>query len=217
VQTMALILGVLIASLAQASTVSYTESSPFLAALQGPPSTLDFESLPPGTLIASGSSVDGVTFTYDLGGEVLKVTAVLEPTSPSRSLGVAGEDGALLDRDALTFDVATPVTAFGLFVITSDPALAGEIQIKTQEGVVQNSATPEKLLNDGGIVYFIGLTSTIPFSTAALDFANDEIHFAYNADDIVTAVPEPDWLLGMVVGVIALRGSMRWRRPRKEG
>jgi hypothetical protein len=212
VRKTALVLGIFIPSVAQASIVPFTESSPFLAALPGAANTVDFEELSPGTLIPSGSSVEGVTFTYDFGGESLKATDAFDTTSAPHSLGLTGADSALLDRDELQLVFAAPIIAFGLFVITSDPALAGEIQVVTAEGVAQNSATAEKVLADTGRAYFIGLISSVPFSTVTLDFTDDGKHFSYLVDDVVSAVPEPDWLLGVVVGASSLRCSMRWRR-----
>lgn len=48
-----------------AVTVTYTDQAAFLAALPGPASTLDFDSLPAGTTIADSSNVDGITFSYN--------------------------------------------------------------------------------------------------------------------------------------------------------
>ncbi len=92
-----------------------------------------------------------------------------------------------------------------MFFITSDPAVAGEIQVVTSVGTALNSATPELVLGDGGIAYFLGLVSTDDFSSALIDFADDgEVNFAYNVDDITTAVPEPGTALLVGFGAVAL-------------
>ncbi len=58
---LALALGVAtLLHVARALTTTYTDEAFFLAALPGPASTLDFESVPAGTLIPSGSSLGGV-------------------------------------------------------------------------------------------------------------------------------------------------------------
>ncbi len=80
----ALALGVVpLPAVANAVTTTYTDEASFLAALPGPASTLDFESAPAGTLIPSGSSLGGVTFTYSIFGLSLKVTDAFDATWPS--------------------------------------------------------------------------------------------------------------------------------------
>ena len=96
----------------------------------------------------------------------------------------------------------------GLFVITSDPALASEIELVTAVG------TALATLGDGGLVYFLGLVATTQFSSATLDFADDgEINFAYNVDDITTAVPEPGTLVLLGMGLVVI--GQRARRETK--
>ena len=64
------------------------------------------------------------------------------------------------------------------------------------------------------LAYFIGLVSDDAFSSALIDFADDgEINFAYNVDDITTAVPEPS-SVGLVALGLAVLGSAA-RRPRQ--
>lgn len=202
----------LAAAPASAVTLTFTDSASFLAALPGPPSTLDFESLAPGTLIPSGSGTGGITFTYSLGGETLKVVDVYDTTSGTNSAGLTGGDDALLDGDVVQLSFA-PVAAIGLFLITSDPAVAGEIQLVTPAGTALGSATPEATLGDGGLAYFVGLVSTDSvFSTATLDFDDDaEINFTYVLDDVTTAVPEPGSVGLLALGLVGLALRRRAR------
>ena len=91
-----------------------------------------------------------------------------------------------------------------MFFITSDAALASEILVVTPIGTAGNSDTPFSVLPDGGITYFVGLIGTGLFSTAQVDFAADgEINFAFNVDDITTAVPEPGTALLIGFGAVS--------------
>ena len=76
----------LAAAPAHALTTTYTDSAAFNAALPGAASTLDFDSLPSGGLLPSGTTRDGVTFTYSIDGLTLKVTDAFDTTSGQNSL-----------------------------------------------------------------------------------------------------------------------------------
>ncbi len=79
----------------------------------------------------------------------------------------------LLDGDEITLTIDHSVFALGMFFITTDPVLAGEIQLVTFVGTALGSDVSEGVLADGGITYFPGLTSTDPFTSALIDFADD--------------------------------------------
>ncbi len=64
------------ANASHAIPVTYADSAAFLAALPGPATTVDFDSLASGTLVPSGGSVDGITFSYDFGGVQMAVTDI---------------------------------------------------------------------------------------------------------------------------------------------
>ena len=207
----ALLIGMV--NISQASTMTFTDHATFLAALPGPASILDFDSLAAGTLLSSGTTTDGVTFTYDIAGETMKIVDAFDTTSPGNSLGLTGGDDAFLDGDAFDLGFDQEVNALGMFFITSDPALAGEIQLSASVGTALNAGTESFILSDGGSGYFVGLISTDSFSTASIGFAADgEINFAYNVDDITTAaVPEPSTFLLLGTGVL---GLIAYRRKR---
>ena len=193
--------------------MTYTDPALFAGDLPGPASTLDFDSLAPGTLIPSGSTVDGVTFTYSIFGLSMKVADAFSTTSGSNSLGLTGGDDAFLDGDSFDLDFDSAL-ALGMFFIASDAAIADEILLVTLAGTAGNSATPFAVLADGGIAYFVGLISTDQFNSATVDFlADGEINFAFNVDDIATAVPEPGTGMLMALGLGALGlGGRRARR-----
>ena len=154
------------------------------------PRTLDFENLMDGDLVADASSLEGITFGYSLDGETALATSFFETSSAVNSLGLSGGDDAFLDGDTLTLDLPRPVLAIGLFVVTSDPAAAGEILLSTLHGTTGNAGVPDGTTADGGHVYFLGHVAAEPFTQATLEFADDGgTHFVYNVDDITAAVP----------------------------
>ena len=210
--------GCLSPGLAGALTTAYVDEASFLGALSGTPTTQSFDGLAPGTLLPSGSAVGAFTLSYSLSGLTAKVTDAYSTTSGSNSLGLSGGDEAFLDGDALDLIFSDSLTAIGLYFITSDSAVADEIQLVTTEGTAGNSATPATVLGDGGIAYFVGLTSTVPFSAALIRFQNDgEVNFAFNVDDIQFTVPEPTtfalWLAALSA---CLSGGRARRRPRAQ-
>ncbi len=62
----ALVVGLVVPGSAAALTTTYTDEALFLAALPGPATTLDFESLAPGTLLPSGSTLGDLALTYSI-------------------------------------------------------------------------------------------------------------------------------------------------------
>ncbi len=200
-------------------TVTFTDPALFSAALPGPAQVLDFDALAPGTLLPSGSTQGGVTFNYSIAGLTMKVVDSFSTTSGANSLGLTGGDDAFLDGDTFDLAFSSSVRALGMFFITSDAALASEILLATPVGTAGNSATPFQVLPDGGIAYFVGLIATDLFSTAQVDFASDgETNFAFNVDDITTAVPEPNTivLLAFALAALGVHGRARGLQTRRD-
>ena len=107
----------LVAGLAHASPTFYTTEAAFFIALTGPSQTLDFEGLPVGTLLPSGSTVDGIAFTYTIPGFTMQIRDDYGTTSGTQYLGVNSIDGTFLSGDSFTMTLSSPVTALGLYVI----------------------------------------------------------------------------------------------------
>jgi hypothetical protein len=176
--------------------------------------TVDFEALAPGALLPSGSAVDGITLSYDLFGETAVVTDAFSAVSSTNMLGLDNADLAFFDGDAIAFSFSGS-SSFGLFVVTSDPALEGEILLSAGGGeTIANAADPFAILADGGLAYFLGLTSATTFSSASLGFLDDgEVNFVYNVDDIRVGapVPEPSAALVFGLGLLVVRRRLRGR------
>src|SRR5262245_61116459 len=112
-----------VASTSQAMT-SFTTSTGFEAGLLGTAtvSRLDFEGVAAGTLLPSGSSLGGVTFTYSIDSLSMKVTNSFDTTSPTNSLGLTGGDEAFLDGDTITLSLGQPLFALGLCSLRAIPS-----------------------------------------------------------------------------------------------
>jgi hypothetical protein len=201
---------------ANAAIVTYTDETSFLTALSGPTSTLDFDSTTAGTLIPSGNSLGGITFTYNIGGLDMKVVDDFDTTSPNNYLGLddAGNFDQFIDGDEFTLSFSTPVSAAGMYFITGDPLINGDIHLVTSVGTALNSSIVDISLDDGGMAYYIGLISDTAFSSAAIQYdAGGGGNFLFNVDDITTsAVPIPGaiWLFGS--GLLGLIGISRRRK-----
>lgn len=208
-------LGLLAVALpARAATDFYTSRAAFLAALGGPPTVVDFEAGTPGTILPSGSSFEDVTFGYAFDhGFQLQIVSNFDTTSGANALGLddPGNFDQLLDGDEIDFGLASPVRAFGLSLVASDPLVAGDVGLGTAVGNALNAAAVDQNLPDGGLAYFIGLVADDPFDEVRLRFDGGD-NFFFNLDDLTYVVPEPGglpWLVG------AAFGWGRWRAARR--
>jgi hypothetical protein len=197
---------------ASAGLITYTDRIAFDAV--GPVSLIDFETLASGSIL-SGSTASGVTFTYNFGGVNLTVDNFFDTTSGSKYLGT-NDGGLLQDGDNLTFSFS-PVSGFGLYIISQDTLMDGDFTLTSGSTTASLSAASiQQTLGDGSSVWFLGLRSNTSdaFSSVVLETHGGGSAFLYNLDDIVTAnvivVPEPSNALLL----LAAAGMFAGRRIR---
>ncbi len=212
---------VIFASTGHAAPVTYTNQADFLAALPGPASTLDFDSVAAGTLIAPGGAVGGITFSYNFGVTSMAVTdgnqfgggGPFATTSGSNFLGTDDTD-LFLDDDDFGMGFAAS-NAIGFFVITAETPGVSLFDDDIQLTVGSTTAlldvnAVQQTLSDGALVFFLGIIDdSAAFTSANLSTPNSSGAFLYSLDDITTsAVPLPAafWLFGSGLAVLlALR------------
>lgn len=210
---------------ANAGFVTYTDKTQFLADASFytySVSNVDFDGVDTSggpVPLASGSSLGGVTFAYDFGGVSLTVTDVYDTTSPANFLGT--DDGDVLqDGDNITFSFSAR-TGFGLFVISGDALLDGDVELTIGSETVSLIAGDQQgTLSDGSGYWFVGLLSDdgSTFNSISLNTLGGGGAFLYNVDDLVLTkagttstpvVPEPTTL---ALGLFGLTGGLLLRK-----
>ena len=214
------------AAVADAAVATFTSRAAFDAAIAGmfDVEILDFDGVPDETLIPSGSSLDGVTFSYTiedtLGSYDLIVISSFETTSGLQSLGLTSGD-VLLSGDAFTMTFDRTIHAVGLYVL-GRLINEGDMQLRIPgKGSVSNAAAADLVLpGGGGAAWFLGLIETDPaapgFNRAdVLSSPPPAVSFEWNVDDVVSAVtaPEPGGAAALAA-VAALATTASLRRPR---
>jgi len=156
----------------------------FFAALPGPLTTLNFDGVPAGTTIEDDSTTGGIKFSYDFNGLAMKVTHLYATTSAPNFLGT-GDAGMLHDGDNFSISFA-PASAIGLFFITADPLVDGDITVAAGGATaVLKSTDVHETLPDGSRVYFLGVIDPEGSLLQADIEALPGGFFLYNVDDIV--------------------------------
>lgn len=189
-----------------AEPMVYVDQVEFAAALPTAPRILDFDHMPAGTTIADAATAEGITFSYDFDGLAMKVAHLYATTSSPNFLGT-GDGGMLHDGDDFTMTFS-PSSAVGLYFITADPLLDGDI-IVAAGGVTAalQAADIQETLPDGSKVYFLGIVDNHEaFSSARIEALAGGF-FLYNVDDIITAPVQPVQLVAEGLAKVEIDGE----------
>ena len=158
----------LLGSTATSQTLVHTDISSFNFALDADATitVLDFDSLQSGDDILDGNVLDGFEFDFDFSGVDLQVGGGSTTSSEPNYLGTTDAD---MLQDGDDFDIVMePSNAFGLFFISKDALLDGDITLSFNGAAVQAVATDvQQTLEDGSLVYFLGVTNEAETSTLA--------------------------------------------------
>lgn len=207
------LLSILLLSItAQAAPVVFTDSATFNSAISGyTKSLLDFESSIAGDLIADGGSLGGITLNYPTLASFGVSIQIRDDFSANSGTKYVGTDdgGAFLSGDAFTLSFAS-ANAVGMFFLSGDALLAGDISLTIGATVASLPSTYETTLSDGSYVYFLGFLDDINTFSGAEVASIPGGFFEFNVDDITTAkissgqVPEPAILWLLSLGLILL-------------
>jgi len=207
--------------------VTYTDPAAFDIAVSGRSIlTEDFDGTSVGTTIASGGAVGQFSFTYGWGnGESLRINNDNQTNSGSNYLG-STDGGATADfiarENDITFIPAGDSSAFGLFVITPDPALdpafSGDLILSAGGVDVGLANTSLATLSDNSQVYFLGLVESTgaaigPYTlTASIDAGAAQLPYRVDGLRAAAAVPEPSCLTLLSISTWVFSGARRRKR-----
>jgi hypothetical protein len=194
-----------------AAIVAFTDMASFNTAMAaaGLSTTLiNFDSATNGTILASGSTFQGISFTYGSATTQLAITngvigtgtTPLATTSGSLFLGNTG-NGQLIGSFPSVQLTMVGQGAIGMNFIVDSPsdsaALVGEIVLRTTQGTTVASlpAAPASTLGTSR-VYFLGLQNDSGYlSNVSFSAPNSLFDLNYRIDNIIVAVPEPGSLV----------------------
>lgn len=169
-----------------AEPTAFADQHAFTAALPNAPQVLNFDQMAPGTTIEDAATAGGITFSYEFEGLSMRVAHLYATTSSPNFLGTA-DGGMFHDGDNFTLKFA-PGSAIGLFFISADPLIDGDIKVTAGGATASLSAKRvHETLSDGSRVYFLGIVDAEAPITQARVEALAGGFFLYNVDDIVTA------------------------------
>ena len=221
-------------------TKNYSSSAAFEAAVQGNQQKVEnYSTLPLGTVIDNGQTIDGITYSNFLFQAQQNVT--VPPTtsgiiangfdsSPLNSLAAnhsyMGSQRFFLSGDSLIVSFAQPIMGLGVFFNTQ--LNSGFLGFETNFSLDSSSPGPispvftNSATYDQGTEVFAGFVSSQPFYTAYLLEIGDSAfaNGGYTIPEIVTlqevsglGVPEPSTWLLFAVSLTLVAVAFRLKRP----
>jgi hypothetical protein len=166
---------------------------------------IDFTGLANGTEV-NGLSVDGVQFTYTVGGIPTNGAVVIDEgagttnnISPPNIVSIGNNTGTLI----MTLPGPTTLLGYGYAILSGgsvpDATTISLLSGSTPVGSLSYLGIPDPSFTGG----FAGVQSTIPFNVVDVTF-NSSVASAFALDNVTvanSAVPEPTTLLLLVSGM----------------
>lgn len=210
---LAVLVLLLVAAPVFAGATTYTTESSFAAATTG----LTTENFDGAALGSVTGPIDGLTFTANIaGGGMLSIANTFDTTSGTQYLGSSLPGNSFASQDNFTVTLPSASTAVGMYLLIGGPLSGDDFTLSVAGGDAMNSAVPEETLGDGTIVYFLGLTSTTPFTSATLGLTTpagaadgpywnvDDLSYGTANGSMTPPVPEPSSLLLLGAGLAAV-------------
>jgi hypothetical protein len=174
---------------ATASPIVFSSRNAFDAAFPG--SVVEtWDSYPFGTTFTNGATVNGITYTSNLGQAV--VQSLFITTSAPNTLDFFGT--------SVTFTFAAPVMGFGIDISTSAGATGAFVATTNAGDAVSSVFNPFPGASTG---QFIGFSSASPFKTITVAQGPNGSAFAVDTLRTVAIVPEPSSLMLLIAGGVA--------------
>ena len=180
----------------QAGFIQYSDPTTFYNDVGSGLSVENFESASPGTVIANGTTLNGITYGLNDSSIDFVINNTVDTSSGENAL--ATSSGPFLDLlDMVTFDFDYITNAFGISFSLSDTPLAGELFLSIEgQNFGIEAANPVSTLADGSLSYFIGVISddTLFNKVTIGTFDDGDTNFDFVMDDLAInaiSVPEP--------------------------